>query len=112
MAIIFSLPWALLMWSMVIFFIALLLYCFNISNVTTRIFVAISSVLLATLIGWCIRTAWESTEDDDVWQNSLTVFRRTRGALFERVKGFNPFHTHRVVIHHDRITLNSRMGEA
>ncbi|KAH9979764.1 hypothetical protein BJV74DRAFT_121406 [Russula compacta] len=37
MAIIFSLPWALLMWSMVIFFIALLLLCFTISNNSTRI---------------------------------------------------------------------------
>jgi uncharacterized membrane protein YccC len=96
---------------MVIFFIALLLLCFNISNVPTRVFVTISSVLLATLIGWCIRTAWESTEDEDVWQNSLVVFRRTRGALFERVKGFNPFHTHHV-LHHDHMSLNSRLGEA
>jgi hypothetical protein len=95
---------------MVIFFIALLLFCFSISNASTRTFVAISSVILGTLIGWCIRTAWESTEDEDVWQNSLVVFRRTRGVLFERVKGFNPFHTHHA-LQHDRFSLNSRFGE-
>ena len=87
MAIIFSLPWALLMWSyvifclprrctrftsikfllgdrMVIFFIALLLFCFSISNVPTRIFVAMMSVLMAALIGWGVWTAWESEEDE------------------------------------------------
>ncbi|KAF8474433.1 hypothetical protein DFH94DRAFT_131009 [Russula ochroleuca] len=104
-----SLPWALLMWSMVIFFIALLLFCFKISNVSTRIFVAMMSVLVATLIGWCIRTAWESSDDDDVWENSLAVLRRTRVALFKRVKEFIPFHTRRVPV--DRITLNSGLNE-
>ena len=129
MAIIFSLPWALLMWSyvisclswccawfmksvlldrMVIFFIGLLLFCFSISNPLTRIFVAISSVILAALIGWCIRTAWESTEDEDLWRDSLVVLRRTRGVLFERVKKFNPFLT-RQVPQRDRISLN-RLG--
>ena len=132
MAIVFSLPWALLMWSyvisclfrrytrftfmkfplnrMVIFLVALLLFCFSISNVSTRIFVAISSVLVITLIGWCIRIIRQSTEDN-VWQNSLVVLRRTPGALFERIKYFNPFHTHRV-LHGDTISLNSRLGEA
>jgi hypothetical protein len=94
---------------MVIFFIALLLFCFKISNVSTRIFVAMMSVLVATLIGWCIRTAWESSDDDDVWENSLAVLRRTRVALFKRVKEFIPFHTRRVPV--DRITLNSGLNE-
>jgi hypothetical protein len=67
------------------------------------------SVLVATLIGWCIRTAWESSDDDDVWENSLAVLRRTRVALFKRVKEFIPFHTRRVPV--DRITLNSGLNE-
>jgi hypothetical protein len=68
-----------------IFFIALLLFCFSISNYPTRISVAIMSVLMAALIGWCIWTTWKYTEDndDDVWQKSLVVLRRTCGALFE-----------------------------
>ncbi|KAI0301654.1 hypothetical protein B0F90DRAFT_1936389 [Multifurca ochricompacta] len=71
MAIIFSLPWAMLMWSMVIFFIALLLLCFEISNISTRIFVAVMSVMIAALISWCIRSIWETSEDREVWLSDL-----------------------------------------
>jgi hypothetical protein len=96
----------------VTFFIALLLFCFSISNASTRIFVAIISAFMATLIGLSIWTTWESTEDGDgdVWQNSLVVFRRTRHALFEGVKKFIPFYTRRV-LEDDRITLNSGLNE-
>ena len=97
---------------MVIFFVALLLFCFTISNILTRIFVAISSVLLATLIGWCIWTAWESAEDEDIWPDTLAVLRRTRGILFERVKELNPFCTHSSrVSQHDNITLTDQLGD-
>ena len=60
---------------MVIFFIALLLFCFSISNILSRISIAIISALEATLIGWCFVTSQESKEDnsDDVWQSSLAV---------------------------------------
>ena len=127
MAIIFSLPWALLMWSyvisclpsshlsypfsvdrIVIFFVALLLFCFSISNASTRIFVATMSVLMFTLIGWCIRAAWEFTEDEYVWQNSLAVLRRTRAVLLERVNELNPFHFCRP---HGHITSTDRPRE-
>ncbi|KAH9979759.1 hypothetical protein BJV74DRAFT_759462, partial [Russula compacta] len=54
LAIAYSLPWALLMWSMTIFFIALLLFCLTISNAPTRISVAVMSVFAASLIVWCI----------------------------------------------------------
>ncbi|KAH9962948.1 hypothetical protein BC827DRAFT_1375672, partial [Russula dissimulans] len=88
MAVIFSLPWALLMWSMVLFFIALLLFSFTISNAPTRVFVTVVSVVTASLIGWCIRTAWETTEDEDLWRHSLAVLKRTRDDLFRNVKEF------------------------
>ncbi|KAH9003499.1 hypothetical protein EDB86DRAFT_2826626 [Lactarius hatsudake] len=55
LAIILSLPWALLMWSMVTFFVALLLFCFGTSNTLTRIFVAVTSAVVVVLVGWCIR---------------------------------------------------------
>ncbi|KAI9438578.1 hypothetical protein H4582DRAFT_2098566, partial [Lactarius indigo] len=55
MAIIFSLPWALLIWATVMFFVALLLFSFYQSNTPTRIFVAVASVTLAALVGSCIR---------------------------------------------------------
>jgi hypothetical protein len=71
---------------MVIFFIALLLLCFTISNTWTRSSVAVTSTLVAALVMWCIRTAWETTEDYDVWRKSLAALRRTRGDISKGVK--------------------------
>ena len=71
------------------------------------------SVLVAALIGWGVWTAWESENyEDEVWEKSLAVFRRTRAALFGRVKEFILFHmnhTRRVPV--DRFTLNSQLNE-
>jgi len=97
---------------MVIFFIALLLFCFRISNLATRVSVSIMSTLVAALIIWCIWTAWESTESEDVWRDSLVVFRRIRSILFKRVKDFHPFRTRHVprhVLQDDHITLTDRL---
>ena len=85
---------------MVIFSIALLLLCFTISNISTRIFVTVMTALIAPLIMWCIRTAWDSTDDFDVWHNNLFALRRTRDSLFKRVKELGrdiagPFSTRR-----------------
>jgi len=44
------------------------------------------STLVAALIMWCIRTAWESTEGYDVWRKSLAALRRTRGDISKSVK--------------------------
>jgi hypothetical protein len=85
-------------------FVALLIFCFNISNLSTRVFVATVSALLATLVGWCIWSTWESTENDEVQQISPAVFRRTVRVLFERIKQLNPFHTRRAP-QHSRITM-------
>ena len=41
------------------------------------------SVLVVSLIVWCIRTAWQSTEGEDLWRDSLVVLRRTRDNLFK-----------------------------
>jgi len=98
---------------MVIFFIALLLFCFSISNTATRVFVSIMSLLVAILIIWCIRMAWESTEgEEDVWQESLITLRRARSSLFKGMMEMNPFPIHRVPRHisQDHITLTDRRG--
>jgi hypothetical protein len=106
MAIIFSLPWALLMWSyvvpnsedvifsshsrhqpspprvmnrMVIFFIALLLFCFTISNMPTRIIVCVSSVMMSPLVAGCISTSWRSSDDGELWEDNLTALKRLLG---------------------------------
>jgi hypothetical protein len=71
------------------------------------------SVLVAALVMRCIRTAWESTDSEDVWRDSLTVFRRTRNKLFKRVEDFNLFRTRRVPRHvpqNDHLTLTDRLG--
>jgi hypothetical protein len=85
MAIIFSLPWALLLWSyvisllklllsphlrnisardrMVTFSVALLLFCFVVSNLWTQLFVALTSFLLFTFTLWCIWICWDFSSD-------------------------------------------------
>jgi len=70
-AIIFSLPWALLMWAMVTFFIAVLLFSFCYSNTSTRISVAVASVMFSVLTAWCVRRAWESSDGREVWSHNL-----------------------------------------
>lgn len=69
-----------------IFFIAVLLFCFTVSNTLTRSFVAVMSVLVVVIIICCIRIAWEPAEDYDVWHKCLFTLRRTRDDLFQRVK--------------------------
>ncbi|KAA1477115.1 hypothetical protein DENSPDRAFT_875059 [Dentipellis sp. KUC8613] len=54
LAIIYSLPYALLMWSMVTFVLAILLLSFRNTDLATRIPVAIVAFVIASLILWCI----------------------------------------------------------
>jgi hypothetical protein len=140
MAITYSLPWALLMWSyvisyfqtlpsahiygpapprdrMVTFFIALLLFCYTISNTSTRVFVAVISVIVAILILWCIHLARNSTEDFYVWHNSKLALRRTRDDLFKRIKELghgllSPFSTrHTPEVAHGVHAIAERQGD-
>jgi hypothetical protein len=59
---------------MAMFSIALLLFSFGISNPSTRIFVAVTSVMVAALIGWCIRSAWESSEEKGMWIGRMVPY--------------------------------------
>ena len=98
---------------MVIFFIALLLFCFTISNLATRISVSIMSAFVATLILWCIWTVWETTDGEDVWRDSLVAVRRARSNLFKHVKDINIFRAGRAPRHvpqDDHITMADRLG--
>jgi hypothetical protein len=55
-----------------------LLLCFTISNLATRIFVGFLSVLMASLIMWCIRSTREYGYGyESVWHDSLAALRRT-----------------------------------
>jgi hypothetical protein len=72
---------------MMMFSIAVLLFCFSISNPPTRIFVAVTSVIVAALIWWCIKSSWESSED---WVSSSlrSYFSRALDHIRGVVNGF------------------------
>ncbi|KAJ7741074.1 hypothetical protein B0H16DRAFT_1324011, partial [Mycena metata] len=61
LAILYSLPYALLMWSTTLFCIAFSLMCFQLSTLLTRILVGTVSVFIGGLILWCIVTGWQGT---------------------------------------------------
>ncbi|KAI0293524.1 hypothetical protein BC826DRAFT_910535, partial [Russula brevipes] len=63
LAIVFSLTYALLMWSACSFFIALLLLSFWKAKMRIWIPVAASAVLVIILILWCITNSWDSSEE-------------------------------------------------
>ncbi|KAI0253111.1 hypothetical protein BJV78DRAFT_241690 [Lactifluus subvellereus] len=89
MAIVFSLPWALLMWSMVLFSIALLLSCFTHSNASTRISVTVMSVIVACLTVWSTLTTWRSDADwEVVYYKYLFVLKRAGDKILTSVKHF------------------------
>ncbi|KAH9027058.1 hypothetical protein EDB84DRAFT_1239959, partial [Lactarius hengduanensis] len=67
MAILYSLPWALLMWAMVMFFIALLLVFFRSSNSSMQIFAAATSAMVAVPIWWCVLWSWRSGDSGKQW---------------------------------------------
>ncbi|KAI0250650.1 hypothetical protein BJV78DRAFT_544493 [Lactifluus subvellereus] len=88
MAIVFGLPWALLMWSMVIFFIALLLLCFTISNTSTRIFISVMSLVMTPPVVGCILVSRRSSDDGELWHDSLVVLKRSGDRLLACLKHF------------------------
>ncbi|KAI9509036.1 hypothetical protein F5148DRAFT_814390 [Russula earlei] len=71
LAIMFSLPWAFLMWSMVTFSVALLLFCFVVSNIWTRVFMSLMSAAAICFTIGCIWTTWESNNDGGVWLDGV-----------------------------------------
>ena len=72
------------------FSVALLLFCFTISNISTRIATGTMSAVIAALVAWCILTAWESGDGRGVWQDSLLIMMLLRAGyrLFARLKHF------------------------
>jgi len=62
LAILYSLPYAMLIWSMLLFFVAFSFMCFQESSLVTRILVAVLWIVVAALILWCILTLWEGSD--------------------------------------------------
>ncbi|KAF9530150.1 hypothetical protein CPB83DRAFT_851058 [Crepidotus variabilis] len=64
LAILHSLPYALLMWGMVSFLIAFALVCLDDSDNSTRIITVSAFFAMAILVAWCVWSAWESQPAD------------------------------------------------
>ncbi|KAJ7754473.1 hypothetical protein B0H16DRAFT_1542487 [Mycena metata] len=69
LAVLYALPYSLLIWSMVSFLAAFSFMCFENSDLLTRSMVAVLWAAVAVLILWCIVTAWESSDWD--WLRNL-----------------------------------------
>ncbi|KAJ7185537.1 hypothetical protein C8R46DRAFT_1060915 [Mycena filopes] len=69
LAIMYALPYAMLIWSMVSFLAAFSFMCFEDSTLTTRSLVGVLWAIVAALILWCVFTAWESSDWD--WARAL-----------------------------------------
>ncbi|KAF5379211.1 hypothetical protein D9615_005889 [Tricholomella constricta] len=65
LAIMFALPYALLMWGMVSFLFAFLYICFEGSDIYTRMLVGAAWVAIASLIMCCIWMAWEQLPESE-----------------------------------------------
>ena len=95
---------------MATFFIALLLFCFTISNKLTRISVAAMSMIMVVLVAWSVQVLGSNLAKE-VFYSSLAVLRRSRHRF---LASLNPVRTRRVPRQvppsHDHITLTDRLG--
>ncbi|KAF7360414.1 hypothetical protein MVEN_00771400 [Mycena venus] len=78
LAVLYSLPYAMLIWSMVSFLAAFSFMCFEHSSLVTRTLVAVVWTAVAALILWCIFNSWESSDWD--WLRGLVSLSCFRGA--------------------------------
>ncbi|KAJ7185538.1 hypothetical protein C8R46DRAFT_1060923 [Mycena filopes] len=87
LAIMYALPYAMLIWSMVSFLAAFLFMCFQDTTLTTRSLVGVLWAAVAALILWCVFMAWESSDWDWArallcWPLSMNWRLRPASALF------------------------------
>ncbi|KAJ7266926.1 hypothetical protein B0H12DRAFT_1320913 [Mycena haematopus] len=64
LAVLYALPYAMLIWSMVSFLAAFSFMCFQESSLLTRTLVAVVWAAVAALILWCVFNSWESSDWD------------------------------------------------
>ncbi|KAJ7451562.1 hypothetical protein FB451DRAFT_701497 [Mycena latifolia] len=62
LALIWALPYSLLMWSMVFFFVSFTTACVRLHDATTRSIISVAAAVLASLVLWCIWDAWDMQE--------------------------------------------------
>ncbi|KAJ2925385.1 hypothetical protein H1R20_g11714, partial [Candolleomyces eurysporus] len=73
LAILYSLPYALLLWGMVSFLAAIGWNCFDGSNTATRFIMGAAWVALAVLVLWCVWMGWQPHESGDEEGNSTAA---------------------------------------
>ncbi|KAF7360384.1 hypothetical protein MVEN_00768200 [Mycena venus] len=61
-AILYSLPYALFIWSVMSFLAAFLFLCFEKSSLVTRTLVAVLGIVIAAFVSWCIYANWEGPD--------------------------------------------------
>ncbi|KAJ7677422.1 hypothetical protein B0H17DRAFT_112464 [Mycena rosella] len=59
LALIWALPYSLLMWSMIFFFVAFATECLRVPDPVTRSIIGVATAVLAVLVLWCIWDAWD-----------------------------------------------------
>jgi len=80
LAIMYSLPYALLMWGMMTFLLAVAFICFMVDDVFQPCIYSVAWAFVVTLILWTIRTGWETKNGVKFnldWRRVLRVFQRT-----------------------------------
>ncbi|KAJ7067895.1 hypothetical protein C8F01DRAFT_1116136 [Mycena amicta] len=75
LAVLYSLPYAMLIWSMVSFLAAFSFMCFEDADLKTRTLTAVLWVVVSALILWCAVNGWENGLVDWDWRWMLGIFR-------------------------------------
>jgi len=86
LAILYTLPYALLMWSALAFFAAFSFMCFLTSDSATRVLVGLVLLGVTALLIWCTGTAWGGdrggrllfTWRANLWQSCRSILSRAR----------------------------------
>ncbi|KAK0480597.1 hypothetical protein IW261DRAFT_1473473 [Armillaria novae-zelandiae] len=73
-AILYSLPYALLLWAMILFLAAFSLMCFTASDLSVRMLVGSAWLVIGILVIWCVMTSWETKQPDHRWHKSSLEF--------------------------------------
>ncbi|KAJ8473668.1 hypothetical protein ONZ45_g16209 [Pleurotus djamor] len=86
LAILYSLPYALLMWAMLAFLSAFSFLCFDSTDLATRLVVMSVCLPIAILIVWCIWYTWESHGPNAWWESVFGALGGWMGFVVERCK--------------------------
>lgn len=76
LSILYSLPYALLMWAMVAFLIAFACECFFYRYAAAVYSTAVFWFIIGALILWCILTMWDSDSKESAWRSSIGSWMR------------------------------------